>query len=462
MRRLVLSLAATLLISVVSTTWAQTVRHVPANYPTIQAAIDAAKSGDTVLVQPGKFTGDLDFKGKNIRVTGAKGAQATTIQGSGKASVVRIASGEGSSAILEGFTITGGTALDGGGIYCRGSSPTIRDNRIEFNKAEADGGTCRGGGIFCSGGAPFIGGNIIHYNQATGIKSLRSTTGKGGGIYLKNATAVVVNNVLAVNAASSGGVSYPPGSFGGGLYMTGGTVTMTNDTIMENTAMSNSIFQSFGGGVYAAGGSLTITNSIVRRNYGTGYQDQMVGATSVTYSNIENGMTGAGNIDADPKFVNVTTFGEDDYHLRFDSPCVDAGSHLAPQLPAQDIDGSPRRSGSRVDMGVDEASTHVYYTGKAAPSTTYWVNITGAPGQPCIWAHSLHLLVPPVSFPGITGLFHLHPTYIRIIPISPMPASGVIRFPVNLPANVPVVSVPMQALVGFELTDVTMVHVVHW
>ena len=59
--------------------------HVPADQPTIQAAIDAAADGDTVLVAPGTYYEDINFHGKIITVTSEQGAAATVIDAGGQA-----------------------------------------------------------------------------------------------------------------------------------------------------------------------------------------------------------------------------------------------------------------------------------------------------------------------------------------------------------------------------------------
>src|SRR6185436_11490138 len=83
--------------------------EVPAQYPTIQAAIVAAQPGDTVLVAPGRYVETIDFLGKAITVESSGGAAATTIDGGGAGSVVSFVSAEMATSVLRGFTITGGT-----------------------------------------------------------------------------------------------------------------------------------------------------------------------------------------------------------------------------------------------------------------------------------------------------------------------------------------------------------------
>ena len=91
--------------------------HVPGDQPTIQAGIDAAVNGDTVLVAPGTYVEYIDFKGKAITVTSELGPDVTVIDGNQAGRVVTFNSGEGLDSVLEGFTITNGYAGYGAGIY---------------------------------------------------------------------------------------------------------------------------------------------------------------------------------------------------------------------------------------------------------------------------------------------------------------------------------------------------------
>ena len=99
-----------------------------------------------VIVKPGRYVENIDFKGKAITVRSedpedSAVVDSTVIDGAGNGSVVTFNSGEGNNSIIAGFTITGGIADWGGGIYCVGqTSPTIRQNVIRENTALLSGG----------------------------------------------------------------------------------------------------------------------------------------------------------------------------------------------------------------------------------------------------------------------------------------------------------------------------------
>jgi hypothetical protein len=113
---------------------------VPTDYPGIQKAIDASKSGDTIFVSPGLYNENINFKGKAITLSSTNPADISTVEntiihGVGKNSVVNFLTGETPKSILTGFTITGGygringdlgtSIYWGGGSYCLRASPTI-------------------------------------------------------------------------------------------------------------------------------------------------------------------------------------------------------------------------------------------------------------------------------------------------------------------------------------------------
>jgi len=218
------------------------------------------------------------------------------------------------------------TAAHGGGIYCGNSSPTITDNTIVRNEALA------GGGIYCLYSYPAITGSTITENEASN---------DGGGIccYISS-SPVIANSIITGNQA---------GVDGGGIYCSSNTScpTIANSTITMNMA-------SVGGAFCCRSlASAYITNSILWSNSASSYQE-IYGSPTVTYSCIEGGWLGAGNINADPLWVDPAS---GDFHLQQDpcqpgivNPCVDAGD------PASEvIDGTTRtdwvQDSGAVDMG---------------------------------------------------------------------------------------------------------------
>jgi hypothetical protein len=134
--------------------------HVPSQFPTIQAAIDASQDNDTIVVQPGTYTENIDYNGKAVTVTStnplAPAVVASTIlDGNQSGSVVTFDSGETQDSVLTGFTIRNGSGTlinvkrYGGGIYCGFQcTPTILRNVIVNNTADV------GGAIYIYGNSP--------------------------------------------------------------------------------------------------------------------------------------------------------------------------------------------------------------------------------------------------------------------------------------------------------------------
>ncbi len=245
--------------------------YVPSNFTTIQAAIDAAGSGDVIEVSPGTYSGegnrDIDFRGKAITVRSTSGASSTFIdcQPTSAANLdghrgFYFHSSEGPASVLSGFTIRHGRIFGaqipsstsswsrspnhpiGGGIYCEFSSPTIADCIILDCGAEV------GGGIGCVGGAPTITNCTIH-DCVAGEFGGTLTGGRGAGIGLIGQSgATIVNCTIEDNAAYYD-------SLGGGLYCWESIVTVAGTRITGNFAPGNLT----GGGAYCAGRDTDVT-----------------------------------------------------------------------------------------------------------------------------------------------------------------------------------------------------------
>jgi len=116
--------------------------YVPGDYPSIQAGIDAASSGDTVQVAPGTYHENITMKsGVVIQGAGAGDDPSihSIIDGGATGSVVTAIEVD-SAAKLDGFTITNGDKANGGGMYNYSSSPTVTNCTFSGNSANLNGG----------------------------------------------------------------------------------------------------------------------------------------------------------------------------------------------------------------------------------------------------------------------------------------------------------------------------------
>ncbi len=161
----------TVLLALAAACLAGVTRHVPSEYGTIQLAIDACNNGDAVLVSPGVYMENINFGGRNITVTSDYSTDHdpqtvlnTVIQGTGTGSVVTIAGGEDSTAVLAGFSIRGGNYTMGGGISVRNASPTLANLCIYDNS-----GTF-GAGLFLQNSSSEVSRLTICHNSGCGLR----------------------------------------------------------------------------------------------------------------------------------------------------------------------------------------------------------------------------------------------------------------------------------------------------
>ncbi len=419
----------------------------PADFNNIQAAINDSNNGDVIEVQPGTYTSDgnrdIDFGGKAITVrstnpnnTGIVAATIIDCNGSEEEPHrgFYFHNNEDANSILDGLTITNGYASssvsyperNGGAILCDNSNPTIANCAIISNTARSGGGisfykcydripnviNC----TFVDNWAGFSGGGMASYDSSPILKNctfIRNFAGGGGGgightdfgsytmtkcRLIGNTAAYsgggmygchgsITNCTITGNWAGEegGGMDYcwgpitnciitgnSAGNWGGGMSSCQGPVT--NCTITKNWA------QNYGGGLMYC--SWSFSNCIIWGNSGEQISAPLL--LSITYSDIQGGWSGQGNIDADPCFVepgywdlnetpedaNDDFWVDGDYHLLPGSPCIDAGDpNYMPEPNETDLEGRPRIIGVRIDMGAYEHSPHIQADVRIVPRT---------------------------------------------------------------------------------------------
>jgi len=217
--------------------------------PTVQAGIDSAGAGDTVLVGPGTYYENLVLQSKNIALRSQLGAASTMLDGSmTAASVILCRDGITNETLVEGFTITGGSGTDfystgdrlGGGLSCLNAAPTIRGNIIIGNRAEdippnPTSSGSRGGGIAFGGPDHSLPPIIIEEN----VIADNFAFANGGGINIAW-KCVIRNNEIRGNQTGHGD--------GGGLYYYNSPVPI----LIENNLIRGNVAADHGGGIHLA------------------------------------------------------------------------------------------------------------------------------------------------------------------------------------------------------------------
>ncbi|MDH7482541.1 MAG: right-handed parallel beta-helix repeat-containing protein, partial [Armatimonadota bacterium] len=377
-------------------------------YQTVQAAINAASAGDEIWVAAGTYVERITLKKDVALYGGFSGveterdqrnwvANVTILDGNQGGSVVTASNLGTTTARIDGFTIRNGSASNGGGIYCSNSSPIISNNTITANSASNYGGgiycysssspiivnntiatnsATYGGGIHCYSSSPIISNNSIRSNSAAGggsgiycssssptisnnvITSNSITSGSsvpegGGGIACYSSSPVIANNIIAANTAYGGS-----SSGGGGIYCYSSSPIISNNTLIANIVRGSSTTN--GGGIYCIGSSSSpaISNNIIAFNSSGIYNSSgsptlrnncVYNPGSYNYSGVS---AGTGDIQVDPKLCYLE-YGN--FHIKTDSPCIDAGDSSVVQPGWVDIDGQARIQGVSVDIGADES-----------------------------------------------------------------------------------------------------------
>lgn len=233
--------------------------------PTIQAGLDSASVGDTVLVAAGVYYERNIAMQNGAVLRSESGYEVTTIDAEHSGAGIVCVNLESSDTKIEEFTITGANdsavksrecspqilgnrfveneAELGAGISCYYSSARIEGNTFTYNSATANGGAIR-----CYKGAPIILGNRVFVNSAGG---------RGGGMHLAACSATVSQNLIRSNHAADRG---------GGIHVRTDTLFWCYPVIEANTISDNSAL--LGGGIFCGGDyvSESILDNRITRN----------------------------------------------------------------------------------------------------------------------------------------------------------------------------------------------------
>jgi fibronectin type 3 domain-containing protein len=256
----------------------------PNTYLTIQAGITAAQSGQykIISVKPGTYAEAIGITGKNLALISTDGARKTIIQTPSHNRTIDVRT----YSVIDGFTLTHAPGMTGVGFYAWNTAGITRLSRC-----------------------------IVRNNN---------TGQPGGGAIVDYGQCHIVNTIFLNNRSTS---------FGGALYVYG-QLTLQNCTLVGNVGPGKD-------GIERYAGTVSMVNSVMRN----GGLELPSASTTVTYSNIQGGYAGTGNINVDPL---LTTEG----YLTSTSPCIDQGT--ATGVSIKDIGGENRPAQAGYDLGADE------------------------------------------------------------------------------------------------------------
>ena len=308
----------------------------PAEFQSIQAAIDAAVPGDVVSVAAGTYRENIELQ-SGVKVIGA-GSGLSIIDGRRQGSVAILRDCD-SSTRLQGFTLTGGEAETGAGVLVVGGAPIITLNHITGNSAVSRDAYVysTGGGVTLyyssasaqdndidgndadyGGGVEIVGGEpVLSHSRITGNTALL-----GGGVDLYMATGGsprVHSNIITNNEAESGA----------GIEATGfGTPIISNNRITGNVGLARGQFSAYGGGIDVVYSNARVVNNTIFGNqaeFGGGMAVLAISEAADIASNILYGNTGTSDSGGIDLLGLNTTVPNNIFFLNTDGSCGGPG-----------------------------------------------------------------------------------------------------------------------------------------
>ncbi len=231
------------------------------DYFSIKPAVEAAASGDTILIAPGYYEGaanrDMNLSDKNLVIRGIAGAEATTVWCSRQARGFRVVGGQDSTCVFEGITIGYGKASDGGALWCEDTSPRFIDCIFRSCYAVAH-GEMSGGIAYIDGGSPSFQGCLFKLSHAGDEWSWGD--GFGGAVYCVDSSPTFSGCTFWACDTQGGG--------GGAVYSLNSMPVFTDCLFEDNGGRQDpSDPMGDGGGVLLSGGGATFTDVTFLGNY---------------------------------------------------------------------------------------------------------------------------------------------------------------------------------------------------
>jgi serine protease len=303
---------------------AATTLTVPGEFPTIQAALNAASPGDTVSVSPGTYSENINFNGQDVTVASTGGASQTTIAAPGGTAVTI-----GPAGSITGFTISGGTATFGAGMAVSGVGTIIANDIFQSNSEGSGGfGAAIGGNV----ASPVIEQDLFVGN------SCDDQFLSGVVAFINDSSPTIENNVFHDNTCRAINLTLPQGP----------APLVINNTIVRNSTGIRIDGRAISTGEVVRNNIVTDNGTGLEVDFGNGptWDHNLVNGNTENYSGITDQTGVNGNLSADPLFVNSSS---DNFQLLPGSPAIGAGS--AVDAPAVDFNGNPRPQGT-IDMGA--------------------------------------------------------------------------------------------------------------